>query len=118
MSKVAPITERKDDHIRINLERDVRSALTTGLEKVHFVHEALPELDLEEVDTRLTVFGKPLQAPILVSSMTGGTRDAARSTCVWLKQPGLWPSDGSWQSTSSPRTPRTSRFFPRAPRCP
>lgn len=76
MSKVAPITERKDDHIKINLERDVRSALTTGLEKVHFIHEALPELDLEEVDTRLNLFGKPLQAPILVSSMTGGTRDA------------------------------------------
>lgn len=76
MSKVAPITERKDDHIKINLERDVRSALTTGLESIHFVHEALPELDLEEVDTRLTLFGRHLQAPILVSSMTGGTRDA------------------------------------------
>lgn len=76
MSKVAPITERKDDHIKINLERDVRSALTTGLESIHFVHEALPELDLEEVDTHLTLFGKRLQAPILVSSMTGGTRDA------------------------------------------
>lgn len=76
MSKVAPITERKDDHIKINLERDVRSALMTGLEKVHFIHEALPELDLDEVDTRLSLFGKPLQAPILVSSMTGGTKDA------------------------------------------
>lgn len=76
MSKVAPITERKDDHIKINLERDVRSTLTTGLEKVHFTHEALPELDLDEVDTRLSLFGKPLQAPILVSSMTGGTKDA------------------------------------------
>ncbi len=76
MSKVAPITERKDDHIKINLERDVRSALTTGLEKVHFTHEALPELDLDEVDTSLSLFGKKLQAPILVSSMTGGTKDA------------------------------------------
>ncbi|MCS6992522.1 MAG: type 2 isopentenyl-diphosphate Delta-isomerase [Anaerolineales bacterium] len=76
MSKVAPITERKDDHIKINLERDVRSALTTGLEKVQFIHEALPELNLEEVDTRLTLFGKTLRAPILVSSMTGGTKDA------------------------------------------
>lgn len=76
MSKVAPITERKDDHIKINLERDVRSALTTGLEQIHFVHEALPELDLDEVDTSLSLFGKQLQAPILVSSMTGGTEDA------------------------------------------
>jgi isopentenyl-diphosphate Delta-isomerase len=76
MPKVAPITERKDDHIKINLERDVRSALTSGLEKFHFVHEALPELDLNEVDTSLSLFGKKLQAPILVSSMTGGTEDA------------------------------------------
>ena len=76
MSKVAPIDQRKADHIKINLEKDVRSALTTGLENYHFVHEALPELDLEEVDTSLRLFGKTLAAPILISSMTGGTADA------------------------------------------
>ena len=70
------IDQRKADHIRINLEKDVRSALTTGLEKYHFIHEALPELDLEEVDTSLSLFGKRLAAPILISSMTGGTADA------------------------------------------
>jgi isopentenyl-diphosphate delta-isomerase len=76
MTKVAPIEQRKDDHIKINLEQDVRSALTSGLEKYHFIHEALPELDLDEVDTTLSLFGKKLQAPILISSMTGGTEDA------------------------------------------
>jgi isopentenyl-diphosphate delta-isomerase len=76
MSKVAPIDQRKADHIKINLEKDVRSALTTGLENYHFVHEALPELDLEQVDTSLSLFGKQLAAPILISSMTGGTADA------------------------------------------
>ena len=76
MSKVAPIDQRKADHIKINLEKDVRSALTTGLEKYHFVHEALPELDLKEIDTSLSLFGKQLSAPILISSMTGGTADA------------------------------------------
>ena len=76
MPKVAPITERKDDHIKINLERDVRSGLTNGLEKFHFIHEALPEMSLDEVDTSLSLFGKKLAAPILVSSMTGGTEDA------------------------------------------
>lgn len=70
------IDQRKADHIKINLEKDVRSALTTGLEKVHFVHEALPELDLERIDTSLSLFGKRLAAPILISSMTGGTADA------------------------------------------
>jgi isopentenyl-diphosphate delta-isomerase len=76
MPKVAPITKRKDDHIRINLEKDVRSGLTTGLENYRFTHEALPELDLERIDTSLSLFGRKLAAPILVSSMTGGTADA------------------------------------------
>lgn len=73
MSKVAPIHKRKADHIKINLEKDVRSALTTGLEKYRFIHEALPELYLNRVDTTFGLFGKTLNAPILISSMTGGT---------------------------------------------
>lgn len=76
MGKVAPLPQRKADHIQINLEKDVRSALTSGLERYHFLHEALPELNLEDVDTSLEVFGKKLSAPILVSSMTGGTEQA------------------------------------------
>ena len=76
MPKVAPIDQRKADHIKINLEQDVRSALTTGLENYHFIHEALPELDLNRLDTSLSLFGKTLAAPILISSMTGGTAEA------------------------------------------
>lgn len=78
MTKVAPIDQRKADHIKINLEKDVRSGLTTGLENYHFIHEALPELDLETVDASLGLFDKQLAAPILISSMTGGTSDAER----------------------------------------
>ena len=62
MKKVAPIDLRKSEHIKINLEQDVRSELTNGLERYHFVHEALPELELEAVDTSLTLFGKKLSA--------------------------------------------------------
>lgn len=76
MPKVASIDRRKADHIKINLEQDVRSGLTTGLEQYNFIHEALPELNLEMVDTSITIFNKKLNAPILISSMTGGTVDA------------------------------------------
>jgi isopentenyl-diphosphate delta-isomerase len=76
MTKVAPIDQRKADHIKINLEQDVRSALTSGLERYHFTHEALPELDLNRIDTTLSLFGKQLASPTLVSSMTGGTAEA------------------------------------------
>lgn len=78
MRKVTQTSSRKADHIRINLEEDVRSALTTGLEKLHFIHQALPDLNLEEIDTTLELFGKRLQAPLLISSMTGGTAEAQR----------------------------------------
>jgi isopentenyl-diphosphate delta-isomerase len=76
MTKVTPTSARKSDHIRINLEEDVRSGLTTGLEHYRFIHQALPELDLEEVDPSVQLFGKVLAAPLLISSMTGGTDEA------------------------------------------
>jgi isopentenyl-diphosphate delta-isomerase len=70
---------RKADHIRINLEEDVQfPRLTTGLERYRFVHQALPELDLAAVDTSIPLLGKTLAAPLLISSMTGGTEQAER----------------------------------------
>ena len=76
MSEVTPTSDRKADHIRVNLEEDVQSGLTTGLESVHFEHNALPELDMGEIDLGLSLFGRHLKAPILISSMTGGTERA------------------------------------------
>lgn len=72
-----PTERRKLDHIKINLEQDVQFPwLTTGLEHYRFMHEALPELDLAEIDTTVDLLGKRLKTPILVSSMTGGTEQA------------------------------------------
>lgn len=76
MAKVTGTGARKADHIRINLEEDVRSGLTTGFEKYSFLHNALPELNLDEISLGVQVFGKQLKAPLLISSMTGGTDEA------------------------------------------
>ena len=76
MAEVTGTTARKADHIRINLEEDVRSGLTTGLERYRFVHQALPELDLAAVDASVGLFGRSLRLPLLISSMTGGTETA------------------------------------------
>src|SRR3972149_3896510 len=78
MPKVAPVSRRKADHIRINLEEDVRSDLTTGLERLHFEHDALPEVNLGALNTDLVFLGKKLAAPLLISSMTGGTQAAGQ----------------------------------------
>jgi isopentenyl-diphosphate delta-isomerase len=77
VSEVTPTENRKSDHIRINLEEDVRSRLSTGLERFRFEHRALPELDLDQVNLSQELFGRQLRAPLLISSMTGGTELAA-----------------------------------------
>ena len=71
------IERRKADHIRINLDEDVGfDQLTVGFERYRFIHQALPELDLKAIDLSTRLFGKPLKAPVLISSMTGGTEQA------------------------------------------
>lgn len=77
MREVTKIGSRKADHIRINLEENVQSGLTTGLEHYRFQHRAVPELNLSDVDTSLSIFGRNLRTPILISSMTGGTEQAS-----------------------------------------
>lgn len=78
MKKVTETSSRKADHIKINLEENVQSKLTTGLERFQFVHEALPDFDLSQVNPSITIFNKKISAPLLISSMTGGTEEASR----------------------------------------
>jgi len=69
--------QRKTDHIRINLQEDVDfKRVSTGFERYTFAHCAMPDFDLEDVDTFVTLLGKRLAAPLIISSMTGGTPEA------------------------------------------
>ena len=73
---------RKADHLRICLEDDVQFGnLTNGLDRYRFDHCCLPELDLSEVDLKTKFLHKTLKAPILISSMTGGTQQAKTINC-------------------------------------
>lgn len=77
MADDRPTTQRrKAEHLRITLDEDVASGLTNGFERYRFVHQALPECDLDTIDTRQPFLGKTLRLPLLVSSMTGGTDEA------------------------------------------
>ncbi|MCC5656930.1 type 2 isopentenyl-diphosphate Delta-isomerase [Nostoc sp. XA010] len=74
----AQTQNRKADHIRICLEEDVQShQITNGLERYRFTHSCLPELNHNDIDISTTFLGKHLGAPLLISSMTGGTEQAA-----------------------------------------
>jgi isopentenyl-diphosphate delta-isomerase len=70
---------RKSDHIRINVAQDVAAkGVDAGFDAYAFEHKAMPEIDLADVDTSTTLLGKTLNAPLLVSCMTGGTPEAQR----------------------------------------
>lgn len=55
------------------MEKNVRSGINNGLEKFHFIHQALPDLDLKQVETSVTFLQKQLKMPVIISSMTGGS---------------------------------------------
>jgi isopentenyl-diphosphate Delta-isomerase len=69
--------QRKQEHLRISLNEPAQfTDLKAGFEKYEFIHQALPEIDLAEIDLSISLFGKRLAAPIIISSMVGGIIEA------------------------------------------
>jgi isopentenyl-diphosphate Delta-isomerase len=73
---VSRIAQRKLEHLRLSLEASVQSTRGAGFERFAFTHQALPDLDLDAIDTTTSFLGKPLKLPFLISSMTGGAQAA------------------------------------------
>jgi len=67
---------RKNRHLDICLNDDVASTLDAGFAAVRLRHEALPEIALEDVALGTKFLGHQLHAPLIISSMTGGTQRA------------------------------------------
>ncbi|MBI3111274.1 MAG: type 2 isopentenyl-diphosphate Delta-isomerase [Ignavibacteriales bacterium] len=77
--KTSRTTSRKQQHVEITVGKDVSfRGKSTGFEHWEFQHNALPELDVSEVNTATTFLGKSVSLPLFISSMTGGYKDAAR----------------------------------------
>jgi isopentenyl-diphosphate delta-isomerase len=70
-----PGRDRKAEHIRLALEERMQLGVDFFSEYT-FEHQALPEIDFDEIDTAVEFLGKRLAAPLLVSCMTGGTAQA------------------------------------------
>ncbi|MDQ4101761.1 MAG: type 2 isopentenyl-diphosphate Delta-isomerase, partial [Thermoproteota archaeon] len=76
-SDIEIIKQRKKEGIDIPLQQNVQAKTTsTYLEYVRLVHNALPELDYDDIDTSITFLRKKFSAPIIIDSMTGGTDEA------------------------------------------
>lgn len=76
---MSTIGQRKADHLALCATDEVAFRSKTSLfEQVRLVHDALPDLDADAIDTTTTLFGKTLRAPIFIAAMTGGTEEAAK----------------------------------------
>src|SRR5437763_9512898 len=67
-----PVEARKAEHLRVTATQDVNTRAAAGWADVHLLHEALPEVDLDEVDLSVDLFGRRLGAPLVLAAMTGG----------------------------------------------
>jgi len=67
--------QRKIEHVNIALGQDVSAPQQANWHDLHFVHQALPEVDLDTIDTSVTFLGRELRYPIFMSSLTGGHPD-------------------------------------------
>ena len=79
------IAVRKNNHIDICLNENVRSGISNGFEKFRLIHNALPEADFEKFSTETEFLGNKISAPFLISSMTGVRIREKGSTEIFLK---------------------------------
>jgi isopentenyl-diphosphate delta-isomerase len=70
--------KRKDDHIHYSLEKEVQSLKAPGFNDVDLIHNAVPEVNFDEIETKISLFGKPLDYPLIISAITGGTERAKK----------------------------------------
>jgi isopentenyl-diphosphate delta-isomerase len=66
------ISDRKLEHLMLCRNNDVEYRKKTGFEDIEFIHKALPEVNKEEIDLSTDFFGKKMDAPIIISAITGG----------------------------------------------
>jgi len=122
MDSTDDIKQRKDDHIKINLEKNIESSINVGFDQYTFVHNALPELDLNKINLESTFLGSILKAPLLISSMTGGTdtgnlinlrlAEAAQQTGIAM---GVGSQRGEIQNPTIAKKTNIRRYAPDIP---
>ncbi len=70
---VTDISKRKQNHLDVCMQQPVESSGSSFFEDAMFIHRALPELRVNEIDTSIQFLGKTVASPLFISCMTGGS---------------------------------------------
>jgi len=81
MSKIQ-IQQRKKDHVELTSNERTQYTKSSGFERYEFVHNALPELDFNQVSTEAIFLGNTFAFPLFISSMTGGYEGASSINAI------------------------------------
>ena len=74
---MASISSRKEQHVELCVNEEVNfTTKTNGLEEWEFEHNALPELNFDEINPSIQFLGKEISFPLLITGMTGGYENA------------------------------------------
>lgn len=70
------IHNRKTEHLTLARDGSTQMRSGNGLDSIRFEPISLPELDFSEIRIDSTFLGKPISAPIMIASMSGGTKES------------------------------------------
>lgn len=74
MTEETATSSRKRDHLVICCEKPIEAG-DAGFGDVRLVHNALPECDMDAINTRLSFIDRYLSSPLFIAAMTGGHPD-------------------------------------------
>lgn len=73
----AAFVRRKAEHLALAMDPAHQARGLSGLDGLRLLHDALPEIDLDDVDLAAPLFGRESRTPFYVAGMTAGHPDAA-----------------------------------------
>jgi isopentenyl-diphosphate delta-isomerase len=76
------IQDRKKDHVDLTLTEGTQYNISTGFERFRFIHNALPEVNFDDISTEAKLLGRTFSFPLFISSMTGGYAEAGAVNAV------------------------------------
>lgn len=71
-------SKRKKEHIEICLTDEIAYNKENGFDNYEFPHNAITEIDFNNLDLSVKFFNKKISFPFLISCMTGGTTEAEK----------------------------------------